>query len=502
MLVLSFLIMGSIKAQQKLTKVSQSIKVNKDVKVNLNTSNCNVIFDTWNKNTVEIEAYIEGEDLNNESLQDVLKSWDIDIDGSTNEVSIKTTAHGENVWVYNTDDHGDTDAVTAVLNELHFELADVPDIVEGFEMAELAPLAPMPPMSPMPELPELPQGVHKIKFDYEAYKRDGDKYLEEYSKEFDTEFGEDFAEKMEAWGKKFIEQWSDNYERQIEAWAESFEDRYGSEEYAQKMEALGEKYAERAERQAARMEAHAERQVARMEAHAERMEHRAHAIKDRKTYIKERDLLLQERQNKIKKMVHGKSNSKVKKIIKIKIPKSAKLKIDVRHGEIEFATNIDNLKADLAYTKFKAYSINGSRTSINASYSPITVANWNTGELNLSYVKSVDLEHVNRLVLNAKSSNINIGDLVNSAIIDGDIGQLKIAHIENEFSNLNIILQNSDAVISLPKGAHNLQYKGTHSRFTHPKKTSKENTSNFTLGNTTSGKNIVINAKYSNVKLQ
>ena len=63
---LSFLISGSIMAQQKLTKVSQSIKVDKDVVVDLNTSYSNIIIDTWNKNTIEIEAYIEGEKLSKE----------------------------------------------------------------------------------------------------------------------------------------------------------------------------------------------------------------------------------------------------------------------------------------------------------------------------------------------------------------------------------------------------------------------------------------------------
>ena len=502
MLALSFLITGSIMGQQKLTKVSQSIKVNKDVKVNLNTSNCNVVFDTWNKDVIEIEAYIEGEQLSDEELQEALKSWGIDIDASMDNVSIKTTGHSANVWVYNTNHHGDSDAVHAVVKELQFELADVIDLdfqVEMAEMPEMPPLPPMPPMPELPELPELPNGMYKIKFDYEAYKKDGDKYLKAYSKEFDAEYGEDFAKKMEEWGEKFGEQWSENYEKQIEAWAKKFEEKYGSEEYAEKMEAWGERYAERAEHEAARFEAQADRMAAQAERHVYVLEHRLEGQKMRE---KEREMLSKEREQKIEKMVHGKSNSKVKKTIKIKMPKSAKLEVDVRHGEIEFATNIDNLKADLAYTKFKAHSINGSLTSINASYSPISVTHWNLGELNLNYVKQAKLENVKHLVLNATSSNIDIEKLFNSAIIEGNIGDLKIMHIDDKFTNLNVILQNSNAVISLPKVDHNVQYKGTSSRFSHPEKISKENTSNFSIGNLTNGKSIIVNAKYSNVIMQ
>ncbi|WP_282122242.1 hypothetical protein [Algibacter mikhailovii] len=488
MFLLSFLITGSLFGQQKLTKLSQSIKVNKDVNVKLNTSNCNVIFDTWNKNTIEIEAYIEGEQLNNEELQEALKSWDIDIDGTTNEVTIKTKGDSKNVWVYNVDNPGDTDAAIAILNELQFELADIPDIDIKVKMAKQPP---MPPMPPLPELPELPEGIHKIKFDFEAYKKDGDKYLEEYSKAFEEEFGEDFAKKMEAWGEKFGEQWSENYELQLEDWAKSFEDKYDTEAYAEKMEAWAEKHAAQAERQAARIEQQIERE-----------HHRAKALEDKKIYIIEKNHLLKERHKEIEHMVHGKSNSRVKKTIKIKLPKSAKLKVDVRHGEIEFASTIDNLQADLAYTKFKAHSINGRTTSINASYSPINVAHWSLGELNLNYVKNVKLENVDQLVLNATSSNIEIENLRHTAVIDGNIGDLKIMHIDDAFSNLNIIIQNCNAVISLPKLDHNLQYKGSYSKYSHPDKTTKENKSNFSAGNPNSNKNIVVNAKYSTVNFQ
>ena len=106
------------------------------------------------------------------------------------------------------------------------------------------------------------------------------------------------------------------------------------------------------------------------------------------------------------------------------------------------------------------------------------------------------------MVLNATSSNIDIEKLFNSAIIEGNIGDLKIMHIDDKFTNLNVILQNSNAVISLPKVDHNVQYKGTSSRFSHPEKISKENTSNFSIGNLTNGKSIIVNAKYSNVIMQ
>ncbi len=478
--ILSFLIVGSVFSQQKLTKVSQVIKVNKDVVVDLNTSYTNIIFDTWNKGTVEIEAFIEGEDLSKEELEKALKSWEVDIDASIDNVSISTKSNSHHVWNYSyTYDNNDVE--DAVLDELKFVIADIPDI--DFVMPEL----PEMPIAPeMPELPELPEGINKIHFDYEAYRKDGEKYLEEYTKKFESTFGKEYAEKMEAWGDKFEEEWG--------------------EKYAEKMEAWGERFAKQMEKQAERAEAHAERAEKYRELAEKNRERmiaaRERQVKEREKLAKEREKLAEKRRVKVEELVSKESKSKVKKTIRIKIPKEAKLKINVRHGELEFASNIDNLKANLSYTKFKAYSINGSNTSINASYSPIHVNHWNLGELNLKYVEEADLDNVKNLVLTSNSSNITVGNLFGNAIIDGSIGDLKILKIDDTFTNLNVIIQNSNAVIMLPKTGYNLQYKGTRSHFSHPKKSSKENVSSFSNNNLESNKTIVVNAKYSDVEMK
>ena len=343
--MLSFLLAGTMFAQEKLTKVSQSIKVDKDVTIDLNTSYTNIIFDTWNKNTIEIEAYIEGEDLGKEELQNALKSWTVDIDASSDEVSISTKSNAPHVWAYNYG-QGDNDAVKAVLKELKFELADIPDVNFDFHF-EMPELPELPELPEMPELPELPEGVNNIHFDYEAYQKDGEKYLEEYTKKFESMFGEDYAKKMEAWGEK--------YGKQMEEW--------------------GERYAKQMEQQAKNKELHAKR----MEEQHKLIEkqHKANAemhekiAEQHEKQAKEREKLVKKRKVLIEKLVNKESHSKVRKTIKIKMPKGAKLKVNVRHGELEFASNIDNLKADLSHTKFTAYSINGSSTSINASYSPV-----------------------------------------------------------------------------------------------------------------------------------
>ncbi len=484
LLVVVFITSTSLMAQ-KHTKVSQAIKVNKGAVIDLNTSHCNIVFDTWNKNEVNIEAYIEGEGLSNEELQEALEDWDIDVDASSNEIEISSREHsrGPHVWSaytpyqHNLDEEG---LAKTIIMELQHELADLPDVIsESIKVIKIPELQELPPLPEMPPLPKLPKGVESIHFDYDAYKKDGEKYLEEYSQKFESIYGEDYAKKMEEWGKKFGDEWGEKYGKQMEEWGEKFGKEW-NEKYGKQMEEWGKRIEEQ-------MESREKLHEAREKARENREETREKLKEDRKILIE--------------KLVEKEGNSKVKKTIKIKMPKDAKLKVNVRHGEIEFASTVDNLKAELSHTKFIAQSINGGSTSINASYSPVHVTNWNLGELNINYAKKVELNNVKHMVLNANSSDVTIDNLLGNAIIDSNIGDVKILRIDDAFNNLNIILQNCDALITLPNEKCNLQYKGNRSRFSHPKK-EKGNITTFTTGNSSNGKNIVVNAKYSNVTMK
>ncbi|MCL5128081.1 YggN family protein [Algibacter sp. L4_22] len=488
LLMLSFVLTASAFGQQKLTKLEQSIKVNKDVVIDLNTSHCNVVFDTWNKNTIEIEAYVEGEKISGEALKSVLKSWDVDIDATYDKVSINTNKTNSNVvWVEKNEDN-DGDLLTIIFDELKYELADLPQaIMNGLAVG----VPEMPAMPEMPQLPELPTDAHAMEFDYEAYKRDGEKYLKKYEEKFEATYGKDFEAKMEAWGERFGEEWGEKFGKHMEVWAEDFEKRFDSEEFEEKMEAWGERFG-------AQMEAQAER----IEAQANRVEAQGKRVEANRERQQERAILLKNRQKEVEKLMKGHGDSNVKKTIKIKMPNHAKLKVNIKYGEVEFASNINDLKANLSHSKFTAYSINGSSTSINASYSPVNVSIWNLGELNLNYVKDAKIKEVKQLVLNATSSNIDIDKLTGSAIIDGNIGDLNISKIEDSFNNLNIILQNSNAFIKLPNVDTNVQYKGSYSKFLHPNQSPKNQSSSSFSKSGSSGKSIIINAKYSNVEME
>src|SRR5690606_32668590 len=87
---LLLLLMGTLSYSQH--RRVESFNVADDVEVTVNTSYTNIIFETWNKNKVEVEAYIEGEKLSEKERQEAMKNWDLDINGNSKKVNISSNA--------------------------------------------------------------------------------------------------------------------------------------------------------------------------------------------------------------------------------------------------------------------------------------------------------------------------------------------------------------------------------------------------------------------------
>ncbi|NRB58764.1 MAG: hypothetical protein HRU50_02360 [Winogradskyella sp.] len=519
-------------AQKKLSKTSQSIKVNKDVVVDLNTSYAEIEIDTWNKDIIEIEAYVESDKLSKEELQRVLDAWNLKVDGSNDRVEISSEG-GKAISLYGTEGY------TYLLKDLEFELADLPEIPEinfpdnvviGY--AGMPEFPEMPDMPEFPELPELPDGITTIKFDYDKYQKEGDKYLKEWSKRYEKEGGKELQKNMEEWAKRFaesgyqekMEKWGEEYGKRFEGkwakdmekWGEEFGEKFGkdmekwgeefgekfSKEWAEKMEAWGERLGAEMERKAELMERKAEmmeRRAEKQERMAERQERLAERQAERAESLERRKKEMQERRAATGysfRAGESGTNSKVRKVIKIKIPKKAKLKTNIRHGELKLSSVIHNLRGDISHAFLIAENIDGSDTSINVSYSPVVINTWNLGTLNLNYVDKAQIRAAKDLVLNSKSSNVNIESLSETGIIDGSFGDLTISNLTETFKNLNLILENSDALVNLPKGVnYTMHFKGNKSKLNN------RATSQKTIrgeGQSLGG-NIIVNAKYSSV---
>lgn len=530
-------------AQKKQSKTSQTIKVNKDVVVDLNTNYVEIEIETWNKNEVQVEAYVESTKLSEDELKKSLKAWNLNIDASMDNILISSEG-GRRPGLFSEGSYDD------ILKDLELNLADLPDLPILKNLPEILNLEGMPEMPELPEmpefpeLPELPEGVNTIKFDYDKYQKEGEKYLAEWSKKYEKKGGKKLQKNMEEWAKKFaesgyqekMEKWGEEYGKRFEGkwakdmekWGEKFGDKFGKdmekwgEEFGESFgkdmekwaERFGESFGKDMEEWGERFGAQIEKRAAAMEKRTEAMESRREALEERREAINQkqaqkrilleakrqelearRDAKLARKESKLNRyFIEGPDNKQVKRVIKIKMPKKAKLKLNVRHGELKVASAIHNAKGNLSHTTLLAKDIDGSDTSINVSYAKVLVDDWKNGVLNLKYVDDALLKNVQSLTLNSNSSNINIDYLSGNNIIDGSFGDLTIHNILDTFNNLNILLENSDAWIKLPKVDYSLMFSGERSKF------NSETTKTKTV-NGTSGKTIVINAKYSNVNV-
>ncbi|MEY8848326.1 hypothetical protein AB9K26_05905 [Psychroserpens sp. XS_ASV72] len=519
-LLLLFSFALSVTAQQKLTKMSKQINVSKDVEIDLNTSYVEIEIDTWNKNILEIEAYIEDEKMSKEELQQALKQWNLKVEGSGDYVKISSEGAFPN-WNSSAPVRFDLEDLN-----INIALAEMPELPELPEMPELPELPELPEMErfemkafpELPEIPKLPKGIKNVSFDTEAYEKEGDAYLDRWSKEFD----EKYQDEMKAWGKEMAKVDFSKYEKEMEKWGERFGEEYGKkmeawgrefelrfdDKWAEKMEAWGEKYGKEMEQRARVQEqriAERQDQIAKRQAEIgkrveERNKEREERLAQMELRLADRQKAREERQAELAKRLKLIGGDKVKKTIKIKMPKKAKLNMNVRHGELKLGSVIHNLKADISHAVLVANHIDGKETSINVAYSPVDIVTWSLGQLNLKYVEEAQIQNIGRLVLNSNSSDIILANIMDNAIIDGSFGELAIANIADSFSNLNIILENSDALISLPKSDYSVFFKGNRSKLNN-KMTSQKTIENNASGNS-SGKSIVVNAKYSDVVLR
>ena len=492
------LIMGTsvVWGQKKTKTFHENYNVTNEVVLELNTSYADIEFETWNKNQVDITAVVELEDVSEEEANNYFKREPVKIVGNSKNISISTALGHREFVTYNTEDI-DIDFLHPFngVGGAH-NIAPLVELPELPELPEVMELPPLPPMNLQP-------------FDYEAYKKDGEAYLKEWKKEFDKGFGKDYETKMEEWSKKMDLKRAESDKRRLEM------EKKREQVHQERLEKLQ-------EIQSQRMEIHGkvQEQMAKSMTSGKQLRE---IQKDMKTMTIEIDsadgksrefIFMEERHPTAPNVFYsikkgGDKNLKVKKTIKIKLPKSTKIKMNVRHGEVILAENTKDLSATLSYSTLLASTIDGDKTYIDASYSPVSVQKWNYGQLKADYSEKVNIKEVENLTLNATFSDVTIENLLQKAFIKNNFGPLAINSISKDFTDLDINLQNVEFRCVLPKTAFNIAVYGTNSELVHPKELHMVKTKNGynTLNkgyyiNKTSGKSIIINSKFTEVVLQ
>lgn len=557
-IVAFIMLSGSAFAQVKKEKLKERYNVNKNVEIEVDTRYVDVIFETWNKNEVSVEAYVEGK-----NADQALKDWNLSVTGNSDKVRISSSGGYGNSTVVDLDD------INIDLEELiGSTLSIVEPVLEGIVGPVLEGLS----GTPLPA--EFYEELGKAKFDHEAYREEGRAYLKRYEKEMEKSFGPEFdkamekwenendfsengvlggalkglmdipqwpfgktrnmnfndneyrkdkqaylkklnrkydtnvkarevdawLEEMEEWGEEFehdMEEWGENFElkmgdfeKVMEEWGENFGESIGKafenwgEDFGEDMEKWGEEFGKKVEKWA--------------EEHEEDWEDRHDDDK---------------RKNKSSGIhfnydTDDKPSRDVKRIIIIKMPKKAEVDMNVRYGKVKMAA-VYNPKAVISHGSLAATYIDGGDTSINVSYSPVTVGSWNGGILEANHVKECTIANAKDISLTSNSSNVVINTLSGGGLFSGSFGQLSISQIVDDFGSLTIILENSDLVLNLPDSAFNFNYSGEHNEFLVPRqletKTMKNDKTEVVNGyhkSRSTGNVITITAKFSDVVLK
>ena len=455
-IALGLLTSTSFLAQEESKTFQERFIVAEDAVVNINTSYADIEFETWDKDEVAISATIILEGATKEEAENYFKNSPIEILGNSKEIKISSKSKNNDFFSsFDFDELFDHGGMRIEVPEIASFVVSVPEI------------------APFPEMPPLPQTEAFI-FDYEEYQKDGEKYMKKWQKNFEKSFDKKHQKRLEEWAGRMEE----------------------------KGEAMEKK-----------MEAYNERRELLLEKRHEKMEQRQEEFRERQEEGEEHRIFIQSNENSPNIFYYSnegeQKNFKIKKTIKISLPKSTRIKMDVRHGEVKLAENTKNLNANLSHSSLWAVTIDGEETNVSASYTPVSVQRWNYGRLSTSYSEEILLSEVVQLQLQATSSDVTIDKLFKNAFIKNDFGSVHVFELGKDFKDLDVSVKNGELNVTVPKVATNIYIKGNSSTLKLPEGlqmiATKNGTTTIHKGHHIKANNdrsIVITSDYSEVVLQ
>ncbi len=442
-------------AQRIEHKASERFAVEEDVVIRLNTSHTAVVFETWDKNTVAIDAYIEGKAITSDNKERLLENWRVETEGSSREITINAITG--NFWKGKED-------VPAVAHTIDITTSEEFKVLAPMISDMLSPLMERIENHPMPSA--LTENLASMNFDTQKFKADEEKYVQQWGAQIKEKFGDASDDVMR--------QWVNELSKNTTVLAANSHNTWKGEDFAQQMQAWASQFSVAIENV----------QVVRGNG-GNVMVYSYHTAKPRHKVA-------------------------VDRIIKVRMPVSANLKLNVRHGNLALPSKITNVIASLAHTPLIANEIKGEQTYIRSSYAPIQVKRWDGGQLFVNYVKNCSIQNAKNLRINADSSNIYIQELEENGAIGSSFGAITVAKLSSVFTILDMAIDNSDVTLQMPSDVpYNIAYNGTQSRISvpnHIQASARRNFGNVLVNGYHQTRNtdkvITINAKYSDVVLK
>ncbi len=419
---------------------TEKFNVDEEVNIDINTTHTNIKFETWDRNEVEVTFILETD----EKIEERFKQWDFKATGNSNTVTIESNSNYEFDMTnfqfdFNVEDFDfdfDIENLEMDLENLNLDVSDlnlnidnmVSDIMLGMNLEDL-------PTSPFGK---------DISFNGDKYEKNPEAYLKKMNAKHGTQVTE---KEVDQWMED-IEKWTENIEIKID----ESEISERSKEIEKKMEKWQKENEPKLKEMTKKMEKWQKENEPKLKEMTKKIEAQAKKMEEQMEKI---DF------EKFENFNHFDQNkSNIKKTIHIKLPKKAKLNLNVRYGEVTLAENLRNINADLNYATLSANTINGAGTEISASYAPVYVDHWRNGQLKLNHCRNIKIAKATKIDINAQGTDVIIGTLLDSGFIRSAYGDLEIQKLGKDLKSLNLIVDYGTARLYLPSSALDVSYTG------------------------------------------
>jgi len=396
--------LGTIYAQKFDKKFTEKFKTNKDVEVAINASNTDINVVNWNKNEVQIEAFIEIEGISKEEAEKYFKDWEFEALGNSKKVKI--TSRGSNTFNFKNDfvffDDMDFDFVMPDIDFSGIEAIVIPDMDFDFD------------------------------FDFEN-------------------IFEDIDENMGKNGKyEFM--WNDgDHNIKInskEEW-EAFKKTKEYKELKNKM---------KVDKDKVRKEIAESKEKIKIQ--IKNAKNKIHNID--KEEIREKLAKAKKELKKLK--FHFNSNSEdviingkkinIKKRLEIKVPKGATFDLNTRHCKVKLPNTV--AFGNVKYGSFDANNLMDSKLTLD--YSKVKINDLNACTLFLNNVTDANIASVTNTSLSNNSSGVNILKINENVNLSDKFGELTIDSFNPNFGEFVLNLSQSEATVIIGNVPCNFKY--------------------------------------------
>jgi hypothetical protein len=448
--ITAFLLLFALTLQAQIfdKKIIENFKVNSDVEIVINAAHMDVDIETWNRNEVAVEAVMEVEGVDENEAKKILKQWKFEALGNNTKVKISSLSNDMHF-----DFNGDFDFDFPEIEFPHFEMPNI-----EFEFPEIA----------FPEMPEMPE----FEFDYQLYKNDST-YLKRYKFEVQKQV-EEF--KNSDWKKQLDSMRnSPEFKNQIEEYknaakemAKEVKELRNSEEFKHSLED--------AKKAAEKARIHV---LENRDEILERVKIVKEANKAAMAELKrmkesgELDSLKNYSENVYFNYSTNKNSKvKIKKYLKIKVPKKATFDLNVRHGKVNIPESNKKMSANMSYGNFVGGVITGSKNELMFANSPVEIETINSSNITLKNVTNATFGTFENSNLFSNSSEVAIDQVGTDVILNQKFGNIVVKKIIPLFKNLNLNFDYTKATIPLEKIDANYSLNTNKSRFNIAKENS------------------------------